>query len=223
MYLLLDDLPVAALISGYAMQREGAIGRMDPVHFAAGVDQCAGWRDGGTLVLVLSEKGGVPMTIGPAAPDLRVEDDDLAWHAHAPLAAGAMRRRRRLDVTAGGVLEIDAMFRDSYFGPDGIETIVHEYSFTGTVDPATMQVLTADARPRVLPYVECPDAAASAELIAGMTVGDLRRRVRRELHGTATCTHLNDLFRSLADVDALWSEVLATRSSLNLPESGERA
>jgi hypothetical protein len=106
-------------------------------------------------------------------------------------------------VYADDLLRIDAMFRDSYMGLDGVESIVHEYSITGSVDPETLQVLDAHARPRVLPYVECPDAAASAGLLAGMSVAELRRRVRHELTGISTCTHLNDLLRSLADVGAL--------------------
>jgi hypothetical protein len=92
-------------------------------------------------------------------------------------------------------------------GPDGIETIVHEYSFTGTVDPETLQVLDARAPPRVLPYVECADAASSGGLLAGMSVADLRRRVRQEFTGVSTCTHLNDLLRSLADVGALATRI----------------
>jgi hypothetical protein len=36
-----------------------------------------------------------------------------------------------------------------------------------------------------------------------MTLGDLHFRVRQELFGTSTCTHLNDLLRSVADVAAL--------------------
>ena len=35
------------------------------------------------------------------------------------------------------------------------------------------------------------------------TVSDLRRRVRKELVGPATCTHLNDTLRELADLDTL--------------------
>jgi len=203
LYLLLDDLPVASLISGYAMQRAGEIGRMPAAAYTYNVDQCSGWRAGGTLMVVLSEKGAVPMTIGPTAPSLQPDDDDLAWHEHDQLPPGGMRRRRRLDVIAGDALRVDAMFRDSYMGLDGVESIVHEYSFTGSVDPETLQVLDAHARPRVLPYIECPDAAASAALLTGMSVSELRRRVRQELIGISTCTHLNDLLRSLADVDAL--------------------
>ena len=203
LYLLLDDLPVTALVSGYAMQRAGEIGRIPAEHYTYSVDQCAGWRAGGTLMVVLSEKGSVPMTIGPDAPDLESDDDELAWHAHDALPPGGMRRRRRLDLHSGERLQFDAMFRDSYMGFDGIETVVHEYSCTGSVHTETLQVVDADARPRVLPYTECPDAAASALRLAGMSIADLRRRVRQELTGISTCTHLNDLLRSLTDIGAL--------------------
>jgi hypothetical protein len=203
LYLLLDDLPVAALVSGYAMQRTGEIGRVPAAAYSYNVDQCAGWRAGGTVMVVLAENGAVPMTIGPEAPDLAPPDDDLAWHEHDPLPPHGMRRRRRLDLIAGEVLQVDAMFRDSYMGADGVETIVHEYSFTGSVARDTMRVVDAHARPRVLPYTECPDAAASAATLAGMAVADLRGRVRQELTGISTCTHLNDLLRSLSDIGAL--------------------
>jgi Protein of unknown function (DUF2889) len=39
--------------------------------------------------------------------------------------------------------------------------------------------------------------------LRGTTFDDLRLRVRRELVGTASCTHLNDTLRSLADLGAL--------------------
>jgi hypothetical protein len=206
LYLLLDDLPVAALVSGYAMQRAGEIGRVPVASYTYNTDQCSGWRAGGTLMVVLSDMGAVPMTIGPDAPDLQPPDDPLAWHDHDDLPPGGMRRRRRLDVfdvLDGDALHVDAMFRDSYMGLDGVETIVHEYSFTGSVDRETLAVIDAHARPRVLPYIECPDAAASAARLAGMPVAELRRRVRQEFTGISTCTHLNDLLRSLADVGAL--------------------
>jgi hypothetical protein len=55
----------------------------------------------------------------------------------------------------------------------------------------------------VLPWDECPGAAGSAARLVGQPVGALRRIVGDELRGTSTCTHLNDLLRSLADVPHL--------------------
>jgi hypothetical protein len=40
-----------------------------------------------------------------------------------------------------------------------------------------------------------------------MTLQDLHFRVRQELFGTSTCTHLNDLLRSVADAEALIERV----------------
>ena len=62
---------------------------------------------------------------------------------------------------------------------------------------------TCDAIPQVLPWVECPVAAASAWSLVGTPIGDVRRAVRSTFHGTHTCTHLNDLLRSVGDVPAL--------------------
>jgi hypothetical protein len=55
----------------------------------------------------------------------------------------------------------------------------------------------------VLPWQECPGAVESATRITGMTLQDLHFRVRNEMAGTSTCTHLNDLLRSVADTSAL--------------------
>ena len=59
------------------------------------------------------------------------------------------------------------------------------------------------AEARVLPWMECPEAVASAARVVGMPVGELRHRVRRELVGVSTCTHLNDTLRSLDDLAGL--------------------
>ena len=45
--------------------------------------------------------------------------------------------------------------------------------------------------------------ARAAAQITGMTLPQLHSRVRHELHGTGTCTHLNDLLRSVADAGSL--------------------
>jgi len=56
---------------------------------------------------------------------------------------------------------------------------------------------------RVLPWQECPGAIGSAARIRGMTLSQMRDRIRGEFVGTTTCTHLNDTLRAVADLDAL--------------------
>jgi hypothetical protein len=94
-------------------------------------------------------------------------------------------------------------FRDSHADEDVVETVVHEYTVTGTVDGGAGRIAEVAARAHVLPWMECPGAVASADRVAGMPLTDLRPWVRRELTGVSTCTHLNDTLRSLADVAAL--------------------
>jgi hypothetical protein len=201
LYLLLDDLPVATLVSGYALQRAGLVAGMPRERYAPTVDLCAGWQAGGTLMQVVETNGMPPMTLGPAAPRLLRADDPDAWHALPEPAPRTVRRRRRIDVTTvGNALHVDAMFRDSHFDDDIVESVVHEYSLRATIDPVTLTITDAEATPRVLPYVECPSAAASTTRLVGLALDAVRDRVRSEFVGTSTCTHLNDLLRSLEDV-----------------------
>jgi hypothetical protein len=95
------------------------------------------------------------------------------------------------------------MFRDTHVDPDGRETVLHEYSLTASLDPDSLALSGAEARPRVLPWTECPSAAASAQRLDGHRVSELRELVGREFRGTTTCTHLNDLLRSLAVLEGL--------------------
>lgn len=104
------------------------------------------------------------------------------------------------------------MFRDTHVDPNGTATVLHEYTLTATVDAATGSVMSCAAVPRVLPWVECPVAAASAGQLAGRPIAEVRDTVRRELRGVSTCTHLNDLLRSLGDVPHL-AATLATKIS----------
>jgi hypothetical protein len=207
-YTLLDDVPVATLISGHALSASGILGDVGKSGYLPVADQCAGFATGG-LLMTSFEAGDPAIVTGPEAPDLDHDDDLLAWHPVAQLPPQAMRRRRRIDVydDGAGRLEIDAMFRDTYVRTDGVETIIHEYTLAATVDADTGVIVASDATPRVLPWQECPGAVASAERITGMTLGELHFRVRRELFGTSTCTHLNDLLRSVADAEALIARV----------------
>lgn len=201
LYLLLDDLPVAALISGYAYQLDPEIGPTIRVP-APPRDLCAGWASEATMMTALDAGQPLPLAVGPVAPDLTSADDN-GWHEMPPLPPVSMRRRRRLDVWEQDGWAIDAMFRDTWVGPDGVETVVHEYTASAHIDPETGAFASIEASPRVLPWPECPSAAASAARLVGTRADDLRSRVRAEFVGISTCTHLNDLLRSLADVPAL--------------------
>jgi Protein of unknown function (DUF2889) len=203
-YTLLDDVPVATLISGHALSASNMLGDVTKSGYLPVADQCAGFASNGQLLTSLKNGGTVTPT-GPRAPDLDHGDDIWAWHQVPPLPISGMRRRRRIDVhqRSTGLVDIDAMFRDTYVRSDRVETIIHEYTLAAVVDTATGVIVDSRATPRVLPWQECPGAVASAARITGMTLQELHFRVRQELFGTSTCTHLNDLLRSVADAEAL--------------------
>lgn len=203
--LLLDDLPVATLISGYALLYQGAI-PADNAAQSMKSDICSGWRAEGTMMTSVRAGEGVPVTLGPTAPSIAEETaaDSPGWHTIGDLPVGAMRRRRLIDVTVlDDAWQVTALFRDTHVGSDGRETVLHEYSLTANVDPDTTRFSSCSAVPRVLPWVECPVAAASADRLVGQKVNDVRDFVRSSLRGRSTCTHLNDLLRSLGDVTVL--------------------
>ena len=115
-----------------------------------------------------------------------------------------MRRHRRLDLVADGdAIAANVLFRDSHMAAEGRETIVHEYTVQARIDPTSLEIIEIEATPQVLPWIECPVAAASAADLRGRSLRGLRPHVRAELAGPATCTHLNDTLRSLEDVIAL--------------------
>ncbi len=206
--LLLDDLPVASLIAGYAdlYRQPVAVGERPSGASSPKADICAGWASDATMMRAIRTEGRIPVPVGPPAPDREAHDDLRAWHGLDPVPPGGMRRRRRLDVSldrGGTTLAIDAMFRDTHVDAGGDATVLHEWSVEVTVDPSTWTIIECRATPHVLPWTECPSAAGSAARLVGRTVGELRRVVGDELRGTSTCTHLNDLLRSLADVPHL--------------------
>ena len=222
-YLLLDDIPGATLVSGFAlvvaMHRDAPADALTTMSLRSSKqpalqvpDLCAGWQRGGTMEKSLDDQGRPPVIMGPRALSIEDTDDEWAWHAIEPLPDDSMRRRRRIDVWRDDAgLRVDVFFRDSHMALDGVETAVHEYTVAATVDPNTMVVTSCEAEPRVLPWTECPQAAASAQRLVGMPVASLRPDVRAQFVGPSTCTHLNDVLRGLEDVEWLAHE-LATRS-----------
>lgn len=197
LYLLVDDLPVASLIAGYADLYLG------PIRPAGGLkaDICSGWSSEGRMLRTLAETGQLPVPIGPLVPPLDTDGEMPG------LAPGMMRRQRVVDVTAGEELLVRAMFRDTHVDEDGVGRVLHEYEVEAGVERRTSVFIRCDAVPRVLPWPECPSAAASAAQIVGSPVAEVRQFVRSNLRGIGTCTHLNDLLRSLADVGPLVKEL----------------
>jgi Protein of unknown function (DUF2889) len=208
LYALLDDLPGATLVSGYAVQRGRPAPASPPLaspnfenHVRASEDMCAGWASDATIMVAFREKGSIPAPLGPPAPTLEDPSDDLSWHAMARLPRPATRRRRRLDLMLiGGHRAFDSHFRDSYRDAQGEETVVHEYAVKGTLDDAVTEIDHLETEARVLPWVECPGAVVSSDRMSKKPLHALRAQVRNEFVGTSTCTHLNDTFRFLSDV-----------------------
>ncbi|MEQ8716296.1 MAG: DUF2889 domain-containing protein [Acidimicrobiales bacterium] len=208
--LLLDDLPAARFISSYALARRGGqlhFHQPDQVEMRA--DLCAGWARDGAAFIALESRGMQMVPVGPVAEPLRRGDDPAGWHELRLLPPNSMRRSRRLDVTPGGgdTWGVDAYFRDGHIEDDGREIVLHEYSLTASVDG---DVVTAiDVTPGTLPHVDCPAALDSAQRVVGRRLGDLRWWVSAEMTGPSTCTHLNDVLRSLSDLAELRGHLVA--------------
>ena len=203
-HLLLDEVPPATLISGSALVRAGLVKVApdgDMSRLPLGI--CSGWRSDGEMQRAIQDTGIPLLGWGPPAPKL-TGDDVLAWHEMDELVTGSMRRCRRIDLwREGEFVHSDVRYRDTYWGDDGTETVVHEYGVTARFEVASWSVASIDAVPGPLPAPECPAAAASIQRIVGLEPRELRAFVRESMVGVPTCTHLNDVVRSLADVAAL--------------------
>ena len=211
LHLLLDDFSGASLVAGWAwsrwtdewMKRVRTVGSSTAGRNGQMEGICAGFRPGSSA---LSSDGTSNPTNQSATrvPPLPHPDDPMGWHELARQEGVGMRRARRLDVWLEDLVHIDIGFQDSATAPDGGDRIaVHEYRVTATADPATFELLSVVADPRVLPYGECPAASPNVMLMAGAALGSFRREVLARLPGTLGCTHLNDVLRSMADAPQL--------------------
>jgi hypothetical protein len=208
LYLILDDISGVSLVGGFAWScwnpnwhaemraamadpdRQKAIGPREGV--------CIGFAPGSSALS--PNRHGLLTPV----PELRNPEDPEGWHAFTVQDGSVgMRRARRIDVQLDEVIIIDAAFQDSATTPGGGRAAVHEYRLRVTADPNSLQLLSIEPEPRILPFVECPSATANVSRLLGSPLSVLRESVLAELRGTAGCTHLNDAMRALAEVPSL--------------------
>lgn len=203
--LLLDDLPIAVLLAPYAAVRAGLLGDPGALQAASGRmrDYCSGWAGDATMLRSIDAGEGMPQMPFVPAPAPTADCDDPA--PAPPLAPGALRRARRIDVAArrpDRTRLVEAAFRDSWQDVTGGEAVLHEYVVRLTLD-ADDVVREIEVEPRVLPWTECPTAAASTRQLLGADLVTAARELVPSFSGRGSCTHLNDLLRSLVCVPSL--------------------
>ena len=205
LHLILDDISGTSLIAPWAWSRwdpgwHAEILRLKNDPATAGlIDReniCTGLRTGSS--------GHNSFAEGAATGDLNNPQDPDGWHEFPQADGVSLRRARRIDVRLEeGLIRIDSAFQDSATTPEGGRSALHEYRLRAAADPATLELVMVEAEPRVLPFAECPAAAANASLLLGTKLPMLRQAVLEKLRGAAGCTHLNDALRALADVPVL--------------------
>ena len=217
MHLLLDDFSGASLVAGWAwsrwhgdwMQKIREEYEANPENRAAMVRKmegiCTGFAPGSTA---LNPDGTSVQTIQSATlvPPLPHPDDPLSWHPLNQQEGVGMRRARRTDVWfEDGKIGIDVGFQDSATSPDGSvnRVAIHEYQLSATADAETLELISIEVDPRVLPYRECPGASPRAKYMEGASLKGFRLDVLEKLPGALGCTHLNDVLRSMADIPNL--------------------
>jgi Protein of unknown function (DUF2889) len=205
LYLILDDIAGTSLVAGWAWSH------WDPDWLskaAPGVDLerafrsregvCIAYAPGSTAFDVRGGRSGAPV------PDLRNPVDPEGWHPFTDQEGRVgMRRARRIDIRLDELIRIEAAFQDSATRPQGGRAAVHEYRLTATAHPHSLELLSVEADPRILPHVECPSAIGNLTRLLGTPLPELREKVLAHLRGVAGCTHLNDAMRALADVPVL--------------------
>lgn len=210
LYLMLDDLAGATLVSRWAWSRwfpnwstaPTAEGRQ--AHAAAMLGVCTGLRPGSSGIIDQAAEvlGQNSTDVGP----LRHPDDPEGWHPFADLTGEVQfRRARRIDAwREGDAIHIETHFQDSGNTREGGgRRALHEYLLTARADAASGLVTHIEGRAGTLPYPECPGALANLRFLIGTPLTALRSTVLQMLRRTNGCTHLNDVVRSLAEVPAM--------------------
>jgi hypothetical protein len=204
LYLLLDDISGASLIAGFAWSRwsEGWMERASRRRERPSMEGvCIGFRPGSSALGEIGQ--GPPRERARPVGPLVHPDDPHGWHELPVLPDVSMRRARRIDVWLDGEIRIDAAFQDSAGDPVHGRVAVHEYRIAAAADPASGRLTSLQPDARILPFMECPSAAARALDLLGAPLAELRSVVLERLAKTSGCTHLNDALRALAEVPVL--------------------
>jgi hypothetical protein len=210
LYLLLDDLSGASLVAGFAWsQWSEKWMSADPERPRPDMEGiCIGFAPG-TSALVEQRTGEMTHRI-QIVPPLIHPDDPHGWHDLGDLPDVSFRRARRIDVWRDpieGTIMIDSGFQDSAGHPEHDRIAVHEYALRATADPETLELTSVDPDPRILPFLTCPNAVATAQYVVGTPLTELRATVLDRLARTNGCTHLNDALRALAEVPVLLAQL----------------
>ena len=215
LYLVLDDISGTALVSAFAWSQwhddwgQMIRNRMTDEEFEQVMSQrvnvCWGLQEGNSGVA----PGGPPRNVAEAdAGELRNPADPEGWHELPDSEGAGFRRARRIDVArdpATGLLKVHSSFQDSAKRKDGGRVAIHEYDLEVTADPGTLEILSLEPRPHILPFSECPGAVHNAKRLIGSRIDEIRDEVLAQLRGPKGCTHLNDAMRALAEVPKLAS------------------
>lgn len=215
LYLLLDDISGTSLVSNWAwsqwdqswhekVEQFVPAEQLSKLRDRAGV--CWGLKPGSSGLEFERSPLNTPNAEGGS---LRNPIDPEGWHEFPELAGVSMRRARRiecwLEPAPGGrqVLRIEAAFQDSAPRPEGGRAALHEYVIRASADPASLELLTLEPEPRVLPFGECPGAIRNALGLVGQPLPRIREAVLEHLRAERGCTHLNDALRSMGEVPHL--------------------
>ena len=204
LYLLLDDISGASLVSGWAWSQWEEL--IPGVQAEDGFEArrkmmenvCHGFATGSSALAATR-----PPRNNPQVEPLGRSDDALSWHPMPDVDGPNFRRARRIDVwRVEDGLGIDVGFQDSASTPGGGRVAIHEYRVAARADAdGVLRSLTAT--PHILPFPECPGAIANIQLLVGTPLVDMRAAVIDTLPGVKGCTHLNDLLRGLAEAPIL--------------------
>ncbi len=214
LYLLLDDLAGATLVSGFAFthwrrNEEKIVDFSSPEikeRKLKMIGICAGFQKGASAL----GSEGVPPAVHAIQPvqDLELDADPVAWHELFHVTEVSSRRSRRMDVwREGDEYVVDAFFQDAGTSPGGPRIAVHEYTIQARFDVNSGIVTAIQAVPQVLPFRECPLASVNVVRLVGQPLREFRSIVNEQLPGIDGCTHMNDALRALAEVPVLASQI----------------